>query len=142
MLLVALAVGCVDPGDDTSATETHSETTGMMESTEGPTSHDTSSESDSEPSGTDSTGWTTTDPVDTEATTDSCEPMCVGNTWEGCGEEPLPCEFACNDELGCLPACTPGEVKCLGDNVIECNEEGEIEIIETCDPLMGFACEE
>ncbi|MGB1015621.1 MAG: IgGFc-binding protein, partial [Nannocystaceae bacterium] len=31
---------------------------------------------------------------------------------------------------------------CLGDNVIECNEEGEIEIIETCDPLMGFACEE
>jgi len=141
VLLAALAVGCV-PGDDTSSTETASETTGTMDTSAGPTSYDTSSESDSEPGGSDSTGSTTIDPTDTETTTIMCEPMCVDDAWDDCDEpEPQPCEFGCDDEVGCLPGCTPGEVKCLGDNIVEC-KDGVFEVIENCDPMMGFSCEE
>ena len=111
--------------DTTSGTST-GETTGVSAST-GETTSGTSGSTGDPPC-----------PADTVLCEDNTAKVCDG--LGGYSSEEV-CPDACVDGLGCT-LCVPGEGTCEGEQVLLCNVDGDgYEPAETCDPLLGLACD-
>ncbi|MEZ4449280.1 MAG: IgGFc-binding protein [Nannocystaceae bacterium] len=169
-VLLALSLAAPACGDSGHATDGATESastsagpgTGTATATVGPTSaSETGSTSTSQGSdttrgtATESTGDVTTtgEPSTGDVTTTGEPPcpadtlFCDGDTVKVCdgrgGSRPVEvCPEVCVDGIGCA-LCVPGSGKCEGDQASQCNAGGDgYDLVDTCDPLLGLACDE
>ncbi len=122
------------------------------------TGPDTTTASTATTTGPDTTG-STTDPVgSTGASTGTTDQttgpppcpedtlVCENNTAKICDgvggyKSETPCMNLCIEPLGCV-ACEPGTAKCEGNQVQICDDQGMGYVNgDTCDPLLGLACD-
>lgn len=124
---IALGAACGDSGANMNATETSSTGSSSSSSTTSPTT----------------TSPTTGAPACTPG-----EIVCTSATEQAeCGADgqpgaPTTCPDggACVDGTGCV-ACTAGEVRCEGEELQQCSDAGEWEVLQTCNAAQGLACD-
>ena len=133
-------------------------TTAGTSSTTASTGPDTTTASTATTTGPGTTG-STTDPVgstggSTGTTDQTTGPppcpedtlVCENNTAKICDgvggyKSETPCMNLCIEPLGCV-ACEPGTAKCEGNQVQICDDQGMGYVAgDTCDPLLGLACD-
>ncbi len=82
-----------------------------------------------------------------------CDPnsaRCVDNgtigicNFDGTSEDTFPCpEMTFCEDAQCQSLCEPGTRSCIGDDVVECAEDGRTQTtVDTCMPTEGLACED
>jgi hypothetical protein len=82
-----------------------------------------------------------------------CSPnsaRCVDNenigicSFDGTSEETFPCpDMTFCEDAQCQALCEPGTRSCVGDDVVECDEDGRTQnTVDTCSPVDGLACED
>ncbi|MCY1004555.1 IgGFc-binding protein [Nannocystis pusilla] len=138
---------------DSSDTTTSTTSPVTSSTTDGPgTSTSTTDGPGTSTSTTDGPG-TSTSTTDDTTTTSTTGPQpcaedtlqCDGNVEKICDgmggfKSETPCAEVCAEPLGCV-ACEPGTSKCEGDQVMVCNDQGEWVAGDSCDPLLGLACD-
>ncbi|MFZ6178930.1 IgGFc-binding protein [Nannocystis pusilla] len=137
---------------DSSDTTTSTTSPVTSSTTDGPgTSTSTTDPSGTSTSTTDPSGTSTSTTDDTTTSTTGPLPcaedtlQCDGNVEKICDgmggfKSETPCPEVCAEPLGCV-ACEPGTNKCEGDQVMVCNDQGEWVAGDSCDPLLGLACD-
>ncbi len=62
-------------------------------------------------------------------------------TTDGSPGETIVCEKDCDPTLGCVE-CAPGSTGCVGNDVVECADDGTATgpVVETCDTGAGYTC--